>query len=106
MVHRQCESGRYIYLPHVDRSLVLQFSRPLVLTNFSKCDWQSPLLLLRFSTSGRFSTVLPCQRLSHFHCHTLQANNPLYTGNIAISEGAGDEARTRDVLLGKEVLYH
>jgi hypothetical protein len=37
-------------------------------------------------------------------------NNPPYNRNIegrrAEKRGAGDEARTRDVLLGKEVLYH
>src|SRR5574338_915636 len=36
------------------------------------------------------------------HCHTLQTNNRQYRGNIPFQERAGDEARTRDVHLGKK----
>ncbi len=44
--------------------------------------------------------------MSRFECHTFKTNNRECLPNIALYDGAGDEARTRDVLLGKEVLYH
>jgi hypothetical protein len=41
--------------------------------------------------------------LSRFDCHTCKPNSAAYSGNIPAGIGAGDETRTRDVLLGKIV---
>jgi hypothetical protein len=58
------------------------------------------------SDFGFFCLFFFHKKMSRFECHTFKTNNRECLPNIALYDGAGDEGRTRDVLLGKEVLYH
>ncbi len=82
-----------ICLPcHVERSETsLAIAFPAVYRNDQRF-----FALLRMTMIGRSASAKAmAHSLQPWLCATLQAK-----------AGAGDEARTRDVLLGKEVLYH
>jgi hypothetical protein len=68
-----------------------------------------PCAVTRGSTESGLC-VLPCESWSGSNAHRARATDPWLQRPAdqpdRCENGAGDEIRTHDVLLGKEVLYH